>query len=183
MAVDRGGSRFVYSAMPQSSVSVVGATHNRARRNGQDFDIGLIIGLITNGATVNQVLGALTAGKPQSVIVVPPGEVLENLARLSPADLMIDVGLLDVYDRVDVNNDGSPDPRGRRIPPRASAQAIRTASSSTRSSASKEEPGMPGGAGCRPRPSGGGPTNANENDPGCRRRGARPEPRLGTSIC
>src|SRR4029453_14006517 len=47
--VGRGGSRFLYSAVPRSSVSVVGSLYNRVRGNGQDFDVGLIV----NGATVN----------------------------------------------------------------------------------------------------------------------------------
>lgn len=103
VAWGQGGSRFVYSVVPRSSVSVVQSTHNRARANGQDFDIGLVI----NGATVNQVSRALTAGKPQSVIVAPPGDV-NALAKLNPAD-KIDVGLLDLYDKVDVTDDGVPD--------------------------------------------------------------------------
>jgi len=104
LAYSQGGSRFVYSAVPQASASVVASTHDRARANGQDFDLGLII----NGATVNQVSRALTAGKPQSIIVAPPGGVLE-LAKLNPTDGMIDVGLLDLYDKVDVDDDGTPD--------------------------------------------------------------------------
>jgi len=104
VAYSQGGSRFVYSAVPRSSTSVVSSTHNRTRGNGQDFDIGMIV----NGATVNQVLRALTAGKPQSVIVAPPGEV-NGAALLGPADLTIDVGLLDLYEKVDVTGDGTPD--------------------------------------------------------------------------
>src|SRR4029453_1489932 len=103
VAYSQGGERFVYSHVPRTSVSVVNSTHSRTRGNGQDFDIGIIV----NGATVNQVLRALTAGKPQS-IVVPPGEVLGK-ALLSPADLTVDVGLLDLYEKVDVNGDGTPD--------------------------------------------------------------------------
>jgi hypothetical protein len=83
---------------------VVSSTHNRTRGNGQDFDIGLII----NGATVNQILRALTAGKPQPAIVASPGGVLAKTALVN-SDQTIDVGLLDLYDKVDVNDDGAPD--------------------------------------------------------------------------
>jgi hypothetical protein len=74
------GSRFPYSAVPSSSLSgVVGSTHHRARGDGLDFDIGLIV----NGATVNQVLRALAAGKP----------AIDGSSG--------DVGLLDFYEYLD----------------------------------------------------------------------------------
>ena len=105
LAYSQGGSRFEYSGVPRSSVSVVQNTHGRIRSNGQDFDIGVIV----NGATVNQVLRALTAGRPQSAIVAPPGEVVMKMARLNPLNQTIDVGLLDLYDTVDIDDDGTPD--------------------------------------------------------------------------
>ena len=79
MAVtDQGGSRFPYSARPSGWSSVVTQTHNRTRTNGQAFDVGLVL----NGASVNQLLRALTAGK-----------VGQN-----PSGQQAHIGILDVYE-------------------------------------------------------------------------------------
>ncbi len=57
---------------------VVAESHRRTRGDGSDFDIGLML----NGASVNQLLRALTAGKRAP----------------NPTGQMVDIGILDAYE-------------------------------------------------------------------------------------
>ncbi len=72
------GTRFPHSARPSAVSDVVTEAHRRTRGDGRDFDIGLML----NGASVNQLLRALTAGKRAP----------------NPTGQMVDIGILDTYD-------------------------------------------------------------------------------------
>ena len=130
---DQGGTRFPFSPRPSETSTVLTQTHGRTRGGGllppivtnlgsattartmsaglvppigvaQPFDMGLIL----NGASVNQLSRALTAGKPYS-IVVDPGDIGHATARFWPGDTTFDVGLLDMTTKVDANGDGADD--------------------------------------------------------------------------
>lgn len=92
---DQGAVRFPYSYAPSSTISVADATHNRSRRSGGEFDVGLIV----NGASVNQLARALTAGRPD----IP---VLQPAALNGPFQLPSypDIGLLDSRTSVPVGS-------------------------------------------------------------------------------
>lgn len=66
----------------------------------RDFDLGMVV----NGATVNQLLRALTAGGPVG-IVVQPGPVVARAVHVPPLPTQ-QIGLLDSSTSVDVDGDG-----------------------------------------------------------------------------
>ncbi len=69
----------------------------------RDFDLGMVV----NGATVNQLLRALTAGGPVG-IVVNPGPVVARTVHVDPLPTQ-QIGLLDIASQIDANGDGTPD--------------------------------------------------------------------------
>jgi hypothetical protein len=101
LVYDQGGQRFEYSYIPSEQRSVVASTSDRTRPSGSGtFDVGMVI----SGATVNQLLRALTAGRPVPLIE-PPGDVFQQF--VSPSQTALDVGLLDLVIR-DIDADEGP---------------------------------------------------------------------------
>jgi hypothetical protein len=76
-----------------------------------DFDLGMVV----NGATVNQLLRALTAGGPVGIVADPGPVIAERLKTIDRVigpgvlDQTTDVGILDIITKVDASGDGTPD--------------------------------------------------------------------------
>lgn len=101
---DQGGTRFPYSYVPSATTSLVNATHDRGRvGTGTSYDVGLTV----SGATVNQLVRALTAGKPQPVHTPPGGGTHGWL--VGPGDVAPEIGILDILTGVDLDDNGTDD--------------------------------------------------------------------------